>query len=121
MNKAPLNGIRVLELGSMYAAPTSARMLLDFGAEVIKVEDPTHGDMARQWQPQHNGASIGFARLNAGKKSVAIDLRTDAGRDVVLKLVARVDVVVESFRPGRLEQWGGSATRPCSRSTRTSS
>ncbi|WP_035759774.1 CaiB/BaiF CoA transferase family protein [Granulicoccus phenolivorans] len=106
MNKAPLNGIRVLELGSMYAAPTSARMLLDFGAEVIKVEDPTHGDMARQWQPQHNGASIGFARLNAGKKSVAIDLRTDAGRDVVLKLVARVDVVVESFRPGRLEQWG---------------
>lgn len=106
MNEAPLKGIRVLELGSMYAAPTSARMLMDFGAEVIKVEDPTHGDMARQWQPQHNGASIGFARLNAGKKSVGIDLRQDAGRDLVLKLAARVDVVVESFRPGRLEQWG---------------
>lgn len=103
---AALSGIKVLELGSMYAAPTAGRMLRDFGADVIKVEDPENGDFARQWQPQHDGLSIGFARLNAGKRSVGIDLRTDAGRDVVLKLVREVDVVVESFRPGRLEEWG---------------
>lgn len=103
---APLAGIRVLELGSMYAAPTAGRMLRDFGAEVYKVEDPVHGDFSRQWQPQHNGASIGFARLNAGKQSVGVDLRRPEGRDVVLRIVEHVDVVVESFRPGRLESWG---------------
>src|SRR5690606_35967990 len=64
------------------------------------------GDMARQWQPQHNGASIGFARLNVGKRSVGIDLRSAQGRDLVLRLVREMDVVVESFRPGRLESWG---------------
>src|SRR5690606_15195741 len=103
---APLSGVRVLELGSMYAAPTAGRMLRDFGADVIKVEDPGTGDFARQWVPQHNGVAIGFARLNAGKRSLGIDLRTTAGRDLVLRLAERVDVVVESFRPGRLEQWG---------------
>lgn len=106
MTNQALAGVKVLELGSMYAAPTAGRMLRDFGADVIKVEDPTSGDFARQWQPQHEGLSIGFARLNAGKRSVGIDLRTEAGRDIVLKLVAEVDVVVESFRPGRLEEWG---------------
>ena len=103
---APLSGIRVLELGSMYAAPTAGRMLRDFGADVIKVEDPGAGDFARQWQPQHNGLSIGFARLNAGKRSLGIDLRSPRGRDLVLRLVPHMDVVVESFRPGRLEEWG---------------
>ena len=104
--RAPLSGVRVLELGSMYAAPTAGRMLRDFGAEVIKVEDPRTGDYARQWVPQHNGLAIGFARLNAGKRSVGIDLRSSAGRDLVLRIVPHVDVVVESFRPGRLEEWG---------------
>lgn len=103
---APLAGIRVLELGNMYAAPTAGRMLRDFGADVIKVEDPTVGDTARQWQPQHDGLSIGFTRLNSGKRSVAVDLRTDEGRDLVRQMAAQVDVVVESFRPGRLEKWG---------------
>lgn len=102
----PLTGVRVLELGNMYAAPTAGRMLRDFGADVIKVEDPTVGDTARQWQPQHEGLSIGFTRLNSGKRSVAVDLRTDEGRSTIKRLVAHVDVVVESFRPGRLEKWG---------------
>lgn len=105
-HRPPLAGVRVLELGSMYAAPTAGRMLRDFGADVIKVEDPEVGDMARQWQPQHNGASIGFARLNVGKRSVGIDLRSAQGRGLVLRLVREMDVVVESFRPGRLESWG---------------
>lgn len=102
----PLAGVRVLELGNMYAAPTTGRMLRDFGADVIKVEDPTVGDTARQWEPQHEGLSIGFTRLNAGKRSVALDLRTEEGRAMVKRLAAHVDVVVESFRPGRLEKWG---------------
>ncbi len=102
----PLDGVRVLELGTMYAAPTVGRMLRDFGADVTKVEDPETGDFARHWPPQKDGLSLGFARLNAGKRSVAIDLRTTAGRDLVRRMAATVDVVVESFRPGRLEAWG---------------
>ncbi|MGK5111442.1 MULTISPECIES: CaiB/BaiF CoA transferase family protein [unclassified Geodermatophilus] len=102
----PLAGVTVLELGTMYAAPTAGRMLRDFGARVVKVEDPRTGDFARQWTPQHEGMSIGFARLNSGKESIGIDLRRDEGRDLVRRLAARVDVVIESFRPGRLEEWG---------------
>lgn len=102
----PLAGITVLELGTMYAAPTAGRMLRDFGARVIKVEDPGSGDFARQWTPRHEGMSIGFARLNAGKESIGIDLRRPQGRELVRRLAAHVDVVVESFRPGRLEDWG---------------
>lgn len=104
----PLAGVRVIELGSMYAAPTTGRMLRDFGADVVKVEDPSHGDYARQWQPAHNGLAIGFARLNAGKRSVGIDLRKPEGRDIVKHLIHDADVVIESFRPGRLEAWGMS-------------
>jgi crotonobetainyl-CoA:carnitine CoA-transferase CaiB-like acyl-CoA transferase len=102
----PLAGIRVLELGTMYAAPTAGRMLRDFGADVTKVEDPQTGDFARHWPPLKDGLALGFARLNAGKRSVAIDLRTDEGRALVRRMAATVDVVVESFRPGRLESWG---------------
>jgi crotonobetainyl-CoA:carnitine CoA-transferase CaiB-like acyl-CoA transferase len=105
MSQAPLAGIRVLELGTMYAAPTAGRMLRDFGADVIKVEDPATGDYARQWTPQKDGLSLGFARLNAGKRSLGVDLRDPAGQDLVRSLAAHVDVVVESFRPGRLEAW----------------
>ncbi|MFA1551839.1 CaiB/BaiF CoA transferase family protein [Actinomadura chokoriensis] len=103
---APLRGIRVLELGTMYAAPTCGRMLRDFGADVIKVEDPAVGDFARQWTPMKDGLSLGFSRLNAGKRSVGIDVRTAEGRELVRRLAATVDVVIESFRPGRLEAWG---------------
>ena len=102
----PLAGISVLELGTMYAAPTAGRMLRDFGAVVTKVEDPAAGDYARNWTPQKDGLSLGFSRLNAGKRSVGIDLREPDGRDLVRRLAATVDVVLESFRPGRLEKWG---------------
>jgi crotonobetainyl-CoA:carnitine CoA-transferase CaiB-like acyl-CoA transferase len=81
-------------------------MLRDFGAAVIKVEDPVAGDFARQWTPIKDGQALGFARLNAGKRSVGIDLRLPQGRELVRRLAARSDVVIESFRPGRLEKWG---------------
>jgi crotonobetainyl-CoA:carnitine CoA-transferase CaiB-like acyl-CoA transferase len=81
-------------------------MLRDLGADVVKVEDPSMGDYARQWVPQANGFSLGFLRLNSGKRSIAVDLRASAGRDIVKRMAAQVDVVTESFRPGRLEKWG---------------
>ncbi len=104
--KGPLHGVTVLELSSMYAAPTCGRMMRDFGATVIKVEDPVAGDFARQWSPFKNGLSLGFSRLNSGKRSLGIDLRSDDGREIVRDLVPHVDVVLESFRPGRMEAWG---------------
>jgi len=105
-SEAPLAGIRVIELGSMYAAPTAGRMLRDFGADVVKVEDPSSGDFARQWQPAHEGLAIGFSRLNSGKRSVGIDMRRPEGRDVARRLIDGADVVIENFRPGRMEAWG---------------
>ena len=104
--KGPLHGVTVLELSSMYAAPTCGRMMRDFGATVIKVEDPVAGDFARQWSPFKNGLSLGFSRLNSGKRSLGIDLRSEDGREIVRDLVPHVDVVLESFRPGRMEAWG---------------
>lgn len=104
--KGPLHGVTVLELSSMYAAPTCGRMMRDFGATVIKVEDPVAGDFARQWSPFKNGLSLGFSRLNSGKRSLGIDLRSEDGREIVHDLVPHVDVVLESFRPGRMEAWG---------------
>ncbi|GGD06342.1 CaiB/BaiF CoA transferase family protein [Nocardioides daphniae] len=101
-----LAGVRVVELGSMYAAPTAGRMLRDFGADVVKIEDPTAGDFARQWQPAHNGLAIGFSRLNSGKRSVGIDMRQTEGREVARELIRSADVVIENFRPGRMEAWG---------------
>jgi len=105
-SSAPLAGVKVLELSSMYAAPTCGRMLRDFGADVVKVEDPVSGDFARQWSPFKNGLSLGFSRLNSGKRSLGIDLRQPEGRELVRRMAADVDVVIESFRPGRLEAWG---------------
>ncbi|CUR58856.1 conserved hypothetical protein [metagenome] len=105
-NAGALSGIRVIELGSMYAAPTAGRMLRDFGADVVKIEDPTTGDFARQWQPAHEGLAYGFSRLNSGKRSVAVDMRSPEGRAVVADLIVGADVVVENFRPGRMEAWG---------------
>lgn len=105
-SSGPLAGVTVLELSSMYAAPTCGRMLRDFGANVIKVEDPSSGDFARQWTPFKNGLSLGFSRLNSGKRSLGIDLRKPQGRDLVRRMAAGVDVVLESFRPGRMEEWG---------------
>lgn len=102
----PLAGVRVVEIGSMYAAPTAGRMLRDFGADVVKIEDPVHGDFARQWQPAHNGLAIGFARLNSGKRSIGVDLRRTEGRDLVKRMAGDADVLIENFRPGRMDSWG---------------
>jgi formyl-CoA transferase len=102
----PLRGVRVLELGNYIAAPTAGRLLADFGAEVIKIERPGTGDELRNWRLYQGTTSLLYRTINRGKKSVTLDLRTPQGRDVVLDLVRRCDVLLENFRPGTLEKWG---------------
>lgn len=104
--RQPLAGVRVLELGSFIAAPTAGRLLADFGADVVKIERPGLGDELRNWRLYAGSTSMLFRALNRNKRSVALDLRTEEGRAAVLALVRDVDVVLENFRPGRLEEWG---------------
>ncbi|MEV0077798.1 CaiB/BaiF CoA-transferase family protein [Nocardia neocaledoniensis] len=102
----PLDGVRVLELGNYVAAPTAGRILGDFGAEVIKVERPGTGDELRNWRLYGGDTSMLYRTVNRNKKSIVLDLRTEAGRAVVLDLVRHCDVLLENFRPGMLEKWG---------------
>lgn len=103
---APLAGVRVLELGNYIAAPTAGRLLADFGAEVIKIERPGTGDELRNWRLKKGSVSMLYRTINRNKKSVVLDLRSDAGRDAVLELVRHCDILLENFRPGTLEKWG---------------
>ena len=100
-----LAGIRVLELGHYVAAPFCTRLMGDLGAEIIKVEPP-NGDPVRQWGEQVEGRSLWWSVHGRNKKSISIDLKTEAGRALVLDLVEKCDVVVENFRPGQLERMG---------------
>jgi len=104
MNSA-LDGLRVLDFTTTIAGPHCARMLADLGAEVIKIEAPD-GDMMRSRPPLRNGASTSFGQLNAGKKSVALDLKSPDAVAAVRRLVATADVVVENFRPGVMRRFG---------------
>lgn len=105
----PLTGVRVVELGSLIAGPMTTRILADFGADVIKVEPPKGGDELRHWGrvTQTVGGDLAIWWLSAGrnKRLITIDLRQPAGQELVLRLVAQSDIVVENFRPGRLESW----------------
>ncbi|MEV0245319.1 CaiB/BaiF CoA-transferase family protein [Nocardia sp. NPDC050712] len=106
MDIRPLDGVRVLELGNYVAAPTAGRILGDFGAEVIKVERPKTGDELRNWRLYGGDTSMLYRTINRNKKSITLDLRTDAGRRIVLDLIRQCDVLLENFRPGILEKWG---------------
>ncbi len=105
MADRPLSGIRVLDLTRVLAGPHAARMLLDLGAEVIKVEPP-EGDITRTTWPRANSISSYFAQQNAGKQCVSIDLGVPAGRDLLLGLADHCDVVIENFRPGVMDRLG---------------
>lgn len=103
--KRPLDGIRVLELGSLIAGPFATRLLSDFGAEVIKVES-ADGDPIRTWgRSSPSGSSWWWHVQSRNKKLMVVDLRRPEGQKVIQDLVSKVDVVVENFRPGRLEKW----------------
>lgn len=102
----PLEGIRVLDLTWVLSGPFATMVLSDLGAEVIKVERPEVGDIARGNGPHVNGLSTYFLSLNRGKKSVTLNLASEQGKDIFLKLVKHVDVVVENFVPGTMEKLG---------------
>ncbi|MDQ7800639.1 MAG: CaiB/BaiF CoA-transferase family protein [Armatimonadota bacterium] len=106
-SRAPLSGIRVLELGSFIAGPYCGQLLADYGAEVIKVEPPREGDAMRRWGVAlYQGRSLWWPVIARGKKSVTVDLRHPDGQELVRRLADRCDVLVENFRPGTLEGWG---------------
>jgi formyl-CoA transferase len=103
----PLEGITLLDLTVMTAGPVGTMLLGDLGADVIKVEEPAQGDLARSLGTQFvSGESVQFLAQNRNKRSVRLDLKTPAGRDVFLRLARDVDVVVENFRPGTVDRLG---------------
>ncbi len=106
MSKRPLEGVRVIELGTLIAGPFCSRILAEFGADVIKIESPDGGDPLRTWRKLHEGTSLWWLAQARNKKSVAIDLKAPAGQAIVRKLAREADIVVENFRPGTLERWG---------------
>ena len=106
MNNKPLNDIKVLDLTRVLAGPFCTMILKNLGAEVIKVERPVSGDDSRGFGPYINNESIYFVSINRGKKSIVVDLKTDEGREIIIDLVKKVDVLAENFKPGTMEKLG---------------
>jgi formyl-CoA transferase len=102
----PLAGIKVLELGQLIAGPFAAKTLADFGADVIKVESPVAGDPLRKWRLLKDGTSVWWQVQSRNKRSVALDLKEPEAQDIVRRLAADADVLIENFRPGAMEGWG---------------
>ena len=102
---APLSGIRILDFSRVLAGPHCGRMLVDLGAEVVKIEPP-EGDMTRQSTPRLHSMALYFAQQNCGKRNVSLDVTQPAGRDIARALAARADVVLENFRPGVMKKLG---------------
>lgn len=103
---SPLEGLRVIDASTLFAGPMAAMHLGDMGAEVIKVEHPHRPDPARGHGPSKDGHNLWWKTLGRNKRTVAIDLHTDGGREAFLRLAQSADVVIENFRPGTLERWG---------------
>ncbi len=104
--EGPLAGIRILDLSRVLAGPFCSMILADLGAEVIKVEEPGSGDQTRTIPPFVNGESHYFLAINRNKRSIVVDLKRPEGREIVLKLAARSDAMLENFRPGVMERLG---------------
>jgi succinyl-CoA--D-citramalate CoA-transferase len=103
----PLEGVRVVEMGSLLAGPFCGQLLADFGAEVIKIEPPGKGDPMRVWgRHRKEGHTLWWPIIARNKKSVTLNLREEQGQELARRLIASADVVVENFRPGTLERWG---------------
>lgn len=102
----PLQGVKVLEMGQLIAGPFASKLLGEFGAEVIKIEPPGVGDPLRKWRKLKDGTSLWWHVQSRNKQSITLDLKEPEGQDIVRRLVAEADVLVENFRPGTLEGWG---------------
>jgi crotonobetainyl-CoA:carnitine CoA-transferase CaiB-like acyl-CoA transferase len=103
---APLDGLRVIDLTRVVAGPFCTMMLGDMGAEVLKIEEPAHGDDSRAWAPLIGNFGSFYLALNRSKKSVALDLKTAEGADALTRLIETADVLIENFRPGSLAELG---------------
>jgi len=104
--RGPLDGIRVIEAGTMIAGPFCGHLFADYGAEVIKIEDPRGGDIMRRWGGLYKGLGLYWSILAREKKSVTLDLRQPDGQGLLCELMRTADVLVENFRPRTLEKWG---------------
>lgn len=105
-NHKPLKGIKVLELGNIVAAPFAGKLFAEFGAEVIKVEEPTKGDPLRNWRVMYEDTSVWWHVQARNKKSITVNMRKEKGQQIIKKLVKNADVVLENFKPGTMERWG---------------
>jgi formyl-CoA transferase len=101
----PLSGLKVIELGQLIAGPFAGKTLADFGADIIKIEPPGAGDPLRQWRMLKEGTSVWWQVQSRSKRSLALDLRTPEGQDIVRRLASECDVLIENFRPGAMEGW----------------
>lgn len=104
--RGPLAGVRILDLSRVLAGPYCTTLLWELGAEILKIEQPGHGDDTRAFPPFQNGESVYFASINRGKRSLALDLKNADDKRVFETLLARADVLVENFRPGTMEKFG---------------
>jgi formyl-CoA transferase len=102
----PLAGLKVVEMGQLIAGPFAAKTLADFGADVIKIEPPGAGDPLRKWRLLKDGTSVWWQVQSRNKRSLALDLKQAEAQDIVRKLAAEADVLIENFRPGAMEGWG---------------
>ena len=104
--QGPLSGLRVLDLSIIVAGGTASSLLADFGAEVVKIERPGTGDPLRNWGPFANGVSLWWKVHSRNKKSITLNLGVPEGQDLLKKLAAKTDILIEGFRPGAMERWG---------------
>ena len=103
----PLNGLRIIDLTRVLAGPLATMVLADLGADVVKIERPGRGDDTRRWGPPfQNGESAYFLGINRNKRSVTLDLGSDAGREILGRLLTDADAVIDNFKLGTLERWG---------------
>jgi len=102
----PLNGVRVIEIGTLIAAPFAARLMGEFGAEVIKIESMGQGDPLRKWRKLHEGTSLWWYLQSRNKKSLSLNLKSSEGIEIVKRLAESADVLIENLRPGALEKLG---------------
>lgn len=105
-NEQMLEGVRVLDISNLIAGPGISTILADFGAEVIKVEHPKIGDYIRNWGHKKDGVPLAWKSHGRGKKLLSVNLNSGEGQEIIRKIVADVDIMIESYRPGKMEEWG---------------
>ncbi len=104
--QGPLSDLKVVEMGTLIAGPFCGQILGDFGADVVKIEDPKSGDPMRQWgRSLPKGLSPWWPVIGRNKRSLALDLRTPEGREIAQALIDQADILIENFRPGTMERW----------------